>query len=86
MIHPTSKEIFDFEDSSDYTSNQIFVILRMFIAAEYDRDPTVLDRLKVWLAKMGTAKEETEAYIKNLKKGEEFGFDTQTSAWVACSG
>ena len=44
--HPTSEEIFDFIDKAGYTESEMFFTLRVFIANEYDRDPTILERLK----------------------------------------
>jgi hypothetical protein len=55
IYHPTSGEIFDFIDKAGYTEGEMFFTLRVFIANEYDRDPTILERLKGYLKELKEA-------------------------------
>lgn len=60
MKHPTSNECFKFLEETGYNPEDMFPILRLFIADEYQRDNSVLERLKVLLEEMKVAKKELE--------------------------
>jgi hypothetical protein len=76
--HPTSKLIFDFQDSSGYSPWGVSAVLRLFIADEYDRDPTVKDRLEKWLNEMTEAIAEQDRYAKQLEEWEKEERDEKT--------
>ena len=58
--HPTSKVIWDFLDQTGYSEADVYAHLRVFIATEFGRDPSILDRLQAYLREAKQAKEDIE--------------------------
>jgi len=72
-IHPTSKLIFDFLDETGMDGANLYPFLRLFIAGEYDRDPSVADRLKVALAEIKEALEDPPEAFRGKCTGDNGG-------------